>query len=160
MTQKNSLIDEDKPLPIKFQTEILKTGKTTTGIEVPPEVVEALGSGKQPLVKVRVNDYAYRSSIGTMDGKSMVSFSSAHRKASGLQGGDTVTVTLEVDLEPRAVEIPEDLKAALVNARALEAFEKSAPSMKKEYVRQVETAKAQETRARRIAKIVAKLSEG
>lgn len=67
-------------------------------------------------------------------------------------------VTLELDIEPRSVEIPQDLKAALTNAGLLEAFENLAPSIKKEYVRQVEGAKAQETRERRITKIVEKLS--
>jgi uncharacterized protein YdeI (YjbR/CyaY-like superfamily) len=74
-----------------------------------------------------------------------------------VQGGDEADVTLELDLEPRTVEIPKDLKDALRKANALDVFEKSAPSMKKEYVRQVEEAKAQETRGRRITKIVEKL---
>ena len=90
----------------------------------------------------------------------MISFSSAHREAASVQGDDEVYITLELDLEPRTVEIPQDLKTALVNASALDAFEKSAPSMKKEYVRQVEEAKAQATRERRITKIVEKLSAG
>jgi uncharacterized protein YdeI (YjbR/CyaY-like superfamily) len=68
-----------------------------------------------------------------------------------------VDVTLALDLEPRTVQLPKDLEAALKKAGALEAFEKSAPSMKNEYVRQVEEAKAQETRERRIAKIVEKI---
>jgi hypothetical protein len=46
------------------------------------------------------------------------------------------------------------LRAALVRTRKLAAFEAAAPSRRKESVRQVETAKATETRARRIAKIV------
>ena len=88
----------------------------------------------------------------------MISFSSEHRKAAGVQGGDDADITLELDIEPRTVELPQDLKTALLNASVLDSFEKSAPSMKKEYVRQVVEAKAQETRERRIAKIVEKLS--
>jgi uncharacterized protein YdeI (YjbR/CyaY-like superfamily) len=93
-----------------------------------------------------------------MSGECMIALSAAKREAAGVRGGDEVDVTLELDLEPRTVQIPEDLKAALINASAVEAFENSAPSMKKEYVRQVEEAKAQETRQRRIGKIVEKLS--
>ena len=88
----------------------------------------------------------------------MISFNPEHRKAAGVQGGEEANVTLELDLEPRTVEIPTDLKDALIKANALDAFEKSAPSMKKEYVRQVQEAKAQETRERRITKIAEKLS--
>ncbi len=108
-------------------------------------------------MKVKVNDYAYRSAVAVMDGKYMISMSSEHRQAGGFQGGDEVNVTLELDLEPRTVEIPEDLKNALVAGRVMEAFEKSTPSMQKEYVRWVQEAQASETRNRRIAKTVEKL---
>ena len=146
-----------KPTQITFHTTILQFGNNT-GIHVPDEVIEKLGGGKRPLVKVKVNDYSYRSAVATMDGNFMISFSSEHRNASGIQGGDEVEVRLALDLEPRTVEIPKDLEAALTEANALAAFNKSAPSMKKEYIRQVESAKTPETRERRIAKIVEKLS--
>lgn len=87
----------------------------------------------------------------------MISFNSEHRRAASVQGGEEADFTLELDLEPRTVEIPKDLSKALIEANALAAFDQSAPSMKKEYVRQVEEAKTQETRERRIAKIVEKL---
>lgn len=149
--------ESKKSKPITFRTTILQTGKNTAGIQVPEEVIEKLAAGKQPLVRVTINKYTYRSAVAVMGGKYMVSFNPEHRKAAGVQGGDETDVTLELDLEPRTVEIPTDLKEALVGANVLNAFEKSAPSMKKEYVRQVEEAKAQETRERRINKIVEKL---
>ena len=150
--------DTKKSRPITFRTTILQIGKNTAGIQIPEEVMEKLGAGKQPLVRVTINKYTYRSAVAVMGGKYMISFNPEHRKAAGVQGGDEANVTLELDLEPRTVEIPTDLKDALIRANALDAFEKSAPSMKKEYVRQVEEAKAQETRERRITKIVEKLS--
>jgi hypothetical protein len=143
--------------PITFHTTIWQTGNNT-GIPVPEEVIEQLGSGKRPLVRVTLNDYTYRSAVASMDGKYLVSLSKANREAAGVKGGDATDVTIELDLEPRTVEVPPDLKSALTDAGVLEAFEKAAPSMKKEYVRQVEEAKAQATRERRIAKIVDKLS--
>lgn len=157
----NTPISKDaskKSRPITFHTTILQTGKNTAGIQVPEEVIEKLGAGKQPLVRVTINKYTYRSAVAVMGGKYMISFNPAHRKAAGVQGGEEANVTLELDLEPRTVEIPTDLKDALIKANALDAFEKSAPSMKKEYVRQVQETKAQETRERRITKIVEKLS--
>jgi hypothetical protein len=147
-----------KSKPITFHTTILQTGKNTAGIQVPDDVIEKLGAGKQPLVRVTINKYTYRSAVAVMGGKYMISFNPEHRKAAGVQGGEEANVTLELDLEPRTVEIPTDLKDALIKANALDAFEKSAPSMKKEYVRQVQEAKAQETRERRITKIAEKLS--
>jgi len=147
-----------KSKPITFHTTILQTGKNTAGIQVPEDVIEKLGAGKQPLVRVTINKYTYRSAVAVMGGKYMISFNPEHRKAAGVQGGEEANVTLELDLEPRTVEIPTDLKDALIKANALDAFEKSAPSMKKEYVRQVQEAKAKETRERRITKIAEKLS--
>jgi hypothetical protein len=157
MTDSTPSSSSHKSKPVTFQTTVLQTGKNTTGIEVPPSVIDDLGGGKRPLVKVKVNDYTYRSAVAVMDGKFMISMSAEHRQAGGFQGGDKVVVTLELDLETRTVEIPEDLKNALVAGKAMEAFEKSAPSMKKEYVRWVEEAKAPETRERRIVKTVEKL---
>ena len=147
-----------EPERVIFHTTILKTGKNTTGIRVPEEVIEKLGAGKRPLVKVTVKDYTYRSAVAVMGGKYMIALSAAHRQAAGVQGGEEADITVELDLEPRTVELPDDLEAALKAAGALEAFGRSAPSMRKEYVRQVESAKAQETRERRIAKIVERLS--
>jgi hypothetical protein len=146
-----------KSTPIIFRTTILQNGKNAAGIEVPEEIVRKLGSGKRPLVRVTIRKHTYRSAVAVMGGKFLIGVSAENRQAAGVRGGDEVEVTLALDLEPRTVEIPNDLKSALVEAGALEAFENSAPSMRKEYVRQVEEAKAQETRERRISKIVEKL---
>jgi hypothetical protein len=53
---------------MRFRTTIVQSGKNTTGIQVPDEVVEALGSGKRPAVKVTVNGYSYRSTVASMAG--------------------------------------------------------------------------------------------
>lgn len=136
-----------------FRTKVLLTGNNT-GIPVPDDVVEKLGAGKRPLVVVSVGEHTYRSAVASMGGRFMISLSAEHRAAAGVQGGDEVEVSVRLDLEPRTVPVPPDLRDALTEAGALEAFEKSAPSRKKEAVRQVEEAKTPETRARRIAKVV------
>jgi hypothetical protein len=157
MKKSASAEDSKKSGPVTFHTSLLKTGSNTAGIQVPAEIIEKLGGGKQPLVRVTIKGYTYRSAVAVMGGKYMVSLSAQNQKAAGVQGGEAADVSLELDLEPRTVEIPEDLQSALREAGALAAFENSAPSMRKEYVRQVEEAKAAETRQRRISKIVEKL---
>jgi hypothetical protein len=149
-----------KSTPLTFHTTILKTGKNTAGIKVPEEIIEKLGPSKRPLVRVTIKKHTYRSAVAVMGGKFMIGVSAENRQAAGVQGGDEVDITLELDLEPRTVEIPKDLKSALIEAGKFAAFERTAPSMRKEYVRQVEEAKAQETRERRISKIVEKLKSG
>jgi hypothetical protein len=143
---------------MRFETTLLLSGNNT-GIVVPAEIVEQLGAGKRPPVNVTVNGYAYRSTIATMGGRYMISFSSDKREATGLQGGDPITVELTLDTAPRTVELPDDLATALADAGLREAFDKLAPSHQKAHVTSVEGAKAAETRARRIAAVVAKLSE-
>ncbi len=132
-----------------------------TGIEVPPEVIEALGGGKRPPVLVRVNGYEYRSTVGVMGGRSLIPFSSDKRRETGIGGGDAIEVELELDTAPRTVEVPADFQAALEAAPgAAAAFEALAPSHKKAHVTAIEQAKAAETRQRRIDAAVAKLVGG
>lgn len=145
----------------KFTTAIQKAeGLDATGIRVPPEVIAALGSGKKPKVKITLNGYSYRSTVAAYGDVFMLPLNKEHRAAAGVEAGDEVEVTLELDTEPRIVEVPEDLAAALAEkSGARVAFDNLSYTMRKEYVRQVNEAKAQETRERRIAGIVAKLGD-
>jgi hypothetical protein len=141
---------------MRFETVMFQQGNNT-GIEVPPEVVEGLGAGKRPAVTVTVNGFEYRSTVAVMGGRYLIPFSSDKRAASGIAGGDALTVDLELDTAPRTVDVPEDLASALADAGARAAFDALAPSARKAHVTSVEGAKAAETRARRIAAIVSKL---
>lgn len=141
-----------------FHTTIKKSGGNATGIEVPPEIVESLGAGKKPPVKITMNGKTYQSTVAVMGGLYMVGVSSENRELTGVNGGDEVDVTIELDSAPRTYDLPDDLAAALAaKPGATEAFHASAPSKRKEFVRQVNDAKTAETRERRIAKIVADL---
>ncbi len=91
---------------VRFATTVVPGGGTTTGIEVPAEVVERLGGGGRPKVVVDLDGYVYRSSIAVMGGRHLIGLSSAHRAASGLGAGDAVQVTLRLDTAPREVEVP------------------------------------------------------
>jgi hypothetical protein len=138
-----------------FTTTIKGTENSPTGIEVPPEVIAALGSSRKPAVKVSFSGYTYRNTVAVMGGTYMISLSKANREAAGVKAGEQIEVTLELDEEPRTVEVPEDLAAALsAKSGARAVFDALAYSKRKEFVRQVEEAKTQETRERRIAKVV------
>lgn len=144
-----------------FRTTLQLHGKTATGIEVPAEVVEALGAGKKPAVTVTIDGtYTYRNTVASMGGRYLVGVSAEHRAAAGVAAGDEIEVTLEVDAAPRVVEVPADLAAALEAGGVRPAFDHLAFSHRKEHVRAIESAKAPETRARRIAKAVEKLQAG
>lgn len=141
---------------MRFETVMFQQGNNT-GIPVPADVVEGLGGGKRAAVVVTVNGYTYRSTLAVMGGRHLIPFSSDKRAASGIGGGDAITVDLELDTAPRTVDVPEDLAVALSAAGARAAFDALSPSARKAHVTSVETAKAAETRTRRIEAIASAL---
>lgn len=64
-------------------------------------------------VVATVNGYAFRTNVAPACGKSLMPFSSAHGKASGLAGGDGIEVEIVPDDASREVEIPAELSASL-----------------------------------------------
>jgi bacteriocin resistance YdeI/OmpD-like protein/uncharacterized protein DUF1905 len=137
----------------RFSTSLLATGKNTTGIEVPPGLLEQLGAGKRPAVLVTIGSYTYRSTVGVMGGRSLIPVSADNRQQAGIAAGDDIDVALELDTAPRHVELPADLAEALSNDdMARQFFEGLSASQKKWHVQSVESAKTPETRQRRIGK--------
>ncbi len=146
---------------MRFRTTIEQSGKTATGIRIPDEVVEALGSGRRPPVKVMINGFIYRSTVAVIDGAFMVGVSAENRAGAGVAGGDEVEVQIELDTEPREVTVPDDFAAALdAEPKARETFHRLSNSNKGWHVLQVTGAKTDETRQRRIGKSVEMLREG
>jgi hypothetical protein len=134
-------------------------GKTATGIQVPDDVVEALGAGKRPPVAVTIGSHTYRTTVAPMGGDFWIPLAAEHREAAGVAAGQEVDVSVVLDTAPREVALPEDLATALDDA-ARAHFDGLAPSHKKEWVRWVEEAKKPETRAARIEKTVESLRAG
>jgi uncharacterized protein YdeI (YjbR/CyaY-like superfamily) len=91
----------------------------------------------------------------------MTSLSAEHRAAAGVAGGEEVDVDLELDTAPREVSVPADLAAALdAEPEARRTFDGLSYSNKSWHVLQVEGAKAEEIRQRRIARSVDILKQG
>ncbi|HEU4866989.1 MAG TPA: YdeI/OmpD-associated family protein [Actinomycetota bacterium] len=146
---------------MKFTTKLELGGKTATGFVVPPEVVEALGKGKKPPVKVTINGYTYRNTVAVYGGVYMLGVSAEHREGAGVEAGEEIEVELELDTEPRVLEIPADLTEALEREpEAKSYFDGLSYSNKRRHVLAIEGAKAAETRQRRIDKSVAMFKEG
>jgi Bacteriocin-protection, YdeI or OmpD-Associated/Domain of unknown function (DUF1905) len=145
---------------VKFHTKILQAGKTATGIQIPDEVIEKLGAGKKPPIKVTINGATYRSTVAVMGGKFMVGVSAENRAKTGVSGGDEVDVEIALDTEPREVTVPADFAKALkANPEAKKKFDGLSYSKKQAFVVSIEGAKTQETRERRVEKAVTELSE-
>ena len=146
---------------MRFHATIALHGKSATGIEVPADVVAALGQGKRPKVTVTINGYSYPSTVGVMGGVSLIPVSADVRAKAGVAAGDEVDIDLVPDEAPRTVEVPSDLAAALASVPAArQAFDKLSYSGQQRYVLGIEQAKTAETRQRRVEKAVTELTAG
>jgi uncharacterized protein YdeI (YjbR/CyaY-like superfamily) len=143
---------------MRFLTTVKAAGKTATGIPVPEHVFSSLGPGRRHAVVVTIGDYSYRSTVAPYNGEIMLPLSAQHRAAAGVAAGDRIEVGLELDSEPRDVQVPPDLKAALdANPGAASAFEALSFSNKSRHVLSIDGAKTAGTRSRRIEKAIAEL---
>lgn len=68
-------------------------------VEVPAAVIAALGSGKRPPVVVEVNGFRYPSTPAVYGGRHLLGFRRDVREAAGIEVGQTLTVTFELDEE-------------------------------------------------------------
>jgi Domain of unknown function (DUF1905)/Bacteriocin-protection, YdeI or OmpD-Associated len=139
---------------MKFNATVRLDGKTATGIEVPSTVLADLGGGKRPRVRVSINGYTYRTTVGSMGGRSLVPVSADVRRQAGISAGDRVAVDIVPDTEERSVRIPIELAAALDRAHVRHAFDKLTYSDQHRHVLSVEGAKSAETRQRRIERVL------
>lgn len=146
---------------MRFRAELESTGKNTAGFEVPGELVTELAGGKHPKIVATVNGFTFRTSIALMGGRFMFGMSADRRKESGVTVGEHYDVDLELDTARREVDVPDELAQALEKDPKAKAFwETLSYSNKSWHALQISGAKKPETRAARIEKSVAMLSEG
>jgi len=142
---------------MKFKAKLIPSGNATA-VEVPVAVTQSLGAGARPPARITINGHSWRSRVAVMRGSSLIGISAANREASGIQPGDPVEVSVELDAEPRVMAVPEDLAAALSKRKPLRAAFESLPfGLQRKHVAAIEEAKSEATRARRIEKLVAEL---
>jgi hypothetical protein len=124
-------------------------------VALPFDPKAAFGAVRAPVVAT-VNGYTFRTTIIAMGGPVCIGLRRSHREAAGLEGGETVAVTVTLDEAPRTVTAPADLLRALKAAPgALDAWQASSYTHQREHVEAIEGAKKPETRERRVAAAVA-----
>lgn len=126
---------------------------------VPPEVVADFGKKGQVKVKAEVDGYTYRTSIAPYGGAHYLGVRKEIRTAIGKPDGGEVHVALEMDTEPRVVEVPPDFAGAM-SAEVRAAFDRLPFSHQKEYVEWIVESKRAETRQRRIEKALEMIAGG
>jgi len=142
---------------ISFTTIARPNPRALLLIEVPGPVVAKLGGGKRVPVRVTLNDVKYRSTIAVYGGRYYLPARKEICEAASLVPGGRARVSLQVDMAPRRVQVPADLARPLSAAKLLSGFDALSFSHRKEFVDWVTSAKRAETRAARIAKIVAQV---
>ena len=146
---------------MRFRSTVQLGGKTATGIEVPADIVERLGSSKRPPVRVTIGDHTYRTTVAPYAGANFIPLSAENRSSAGVAAGDEVEVDIELDTEPRKVTVPPDFAAPLDrNTDAKRAFDALSYSHQRQHVLAIEGAKKAETRQRRIENAIAMLQDG
>lgn len=137
---------------------VLEPRGPAAAILLSDEQVASFGAGKAFPVVVSIGDRSARLRLGRMGGENMIGFSKAARAELGVEIGQQVDVSIAVDAAERTVEIPPQLAEALDEDPALRAaFEALSYTNRKEHARSIAEAKQEETRQRRLDKIIAEL---
>jgi Bacteriocin-protection, YdeI or OmpD-Associated/Domain of unknown function (DUF1905) len=143
-----------------FTAVLERVQKTATMFRVPFDLREAFGRARPP-VRVTIRGHTWRTTPGVYGGVGHIVVNRDVKAATGVDAGDRVRVTMELDTEPRRVTVPADLRAALAADPEVEkAFAKLSFTHRREYVEWVEEAKRPETRARRVAGTVERVRAG
>jgi len=148
---------------LSFDAEILdaEIGIDAAYVKIPFDVKAGLGS-LRPKVKATFDrKVIYRGLLVRMQTPfHMLLLRKDVRAELGKKIGDIIHVEIELDIEPRVVEIPDLLQKELdKDPEFKQFFEKLSFTHQKEYVNFITEAKKEETRLRRIEKIVQMLQD-
>jgi hypothetical protein len=125
---------------------------------LPFDTRDVWGKAKVP-VKVTINDYTWRSTVGNRGGVQYIVVNAAARRGARVRAGDFVTIALEPDTEKREIDVPVPLQRAL-GKKLTQKLDALSFTHKKEFIIWYSEAKKEDTRARRIEKMKQMLSAG
>jgi hypothetical protein len=147
---------------LRFKAKIEgKEAGVVAAITPPVDVPEFFGTRARVPVRGTINGYPYRSSLSPCGARHMMPVNKSLRAGAGAEPGDMVDVVMERDDEERTVEAPPLLKKALAkNKTAQGNWQKLSFTHKKEMALAIVGAKQEETRVRRLEKIMEILKTG
>ena len=143
----------------RFET-VLVAEDSGVFFEVPLDVPAVFGKARAP-VRGTINGQPFRSTVAVYGGRSYLPVKRALREAAGVEAGDTVVIELEADDQPRTVDPPPALAAALAaDPEARAAFDGLSFTHQREYAAWVTEAKREATRGRRVSQTLQMLKDG
>jgi len=146
---------------LEFKVKVEGRGTSVSWLNPPFDVVEVFGTRARVAVRGTINGFPFRSSLMPMGGCHGMPINQALRKGAKVEGGDTVSVVMERDDAERTVEVPQILKKELGKNKTAQAnWEKLSFTSQKEIALSINGAKQEETRARRLAKVMDILKTG
>ncbi|HLW87329.1 MAG TPA: YdeI/OmpD-associated family protein [Terriglobales bacterium] len=141
---------------LAFKIKLIgQEGSSVAALNAPFDVKEVFGTIARVPVRGTINGFPFRSSLMPMGGCHYMAVNRAMREGASCEAGDTVSVVMELDTAPRVVEVPPVLKKALAKSKTAQAnWKKYSFSNQKEMALAISGAKQEETRKRRLARIV------
>jgi anaerobic selenocysteine-containing dehydrogenase len=138
-----------------------KEAGVVAAIAPPVDVPQFFGTRARVPIRGTINGYPFRSSLMPCGGRRMMPVNRKLCEGAGVQPGDIVDVVMERDEEERTVEAPAVLKKQLGENKAAQAnWNKLSFSHKKEMALAITGAKQEETRTRRLTKVMKILETG
>ena len=145
----------------KFKAEIQPGRGGGAYVLFPYDVEKEFGAKGQIPVQATINGIPYRVALVKYGHpQHMLPVSKAIREQTATAPGDTISIELWRDDQPRVLEVPKELEQAMKRAGVLAVFEKLSYTHRKEYCRWITDAKKEETRTNRLTKAVQMLKDG
>lgn len=140
-------------MKVSYRSTVIFTGKHAS-LHIPDEVLHQLGTNRRAPLKVTVNNHTYQSTATAVAGQCRVVFPERERLAAGVDSPIEIEITLELDSGVREVDVPKALADALAQAGLRDTYDAQTYSKRREQARQVAEAKAEETIAKRVLKVL------
>jgi len=147
---------------LEFKVKLDGVEGTEGAALIPPfDIQEVFQTRGRVPVRGTINGFPFRSSLMPMGGCHRLVVNKTIRDGARVKAGDTVTVQMERDVAERVVEAPPALRKALAKSKAAQAnWAQLSYTHQKEIARSITDAKQEETRARRLEKVMAILKTG
>jgi hypothetical protein len=147
---------------LKFTAKLEgKEGSSVAWLNAPFDVVKVFGTRARVPVRGTINGFPFRTSLMPMGGCHGMAVNKTMRDGAGVQAGDTATIVMERDEDERIVEVPPLLKKELAKSKTAQGnWKKLSFTSQKEIVLSISGAKQEETRARRLEKVMNVLKTG